>query len=63
MTTDQKQRNAYKRYWRNRRNYYKAVYEMDRWDKRADRSLELMFKARDDMMFKAREDMGEDIFA
>jgi hypothetical protein len=49
VTTDQKQRNAYKRFWRNRRNYYKAVDAIYELDQQADRSLDLMLKAQDEM--------------
>ena len=44
--TDQKSRNAYKRYWRNMRNYRLAVDQMSVLDAKADRSFHLAVAAR-----------------
>jgi hypothetical protein len=41
----QKPRNAYKRFWRNMRNYKQAVDQMEKLDERADRSLHLAVNA------------------
>jgi hypothetical protein len=42
---NEKDRNAYKRYWRNMRNYRQAVDQMAELDARADRSLHLALDA------------------
>lgn len=52
-TMSQKHRNAYKRYWRNMRNYYRVVDQLDKLDAQADRSLDLALKARDEMRVNA----------
>ena len=49
MNRDEKSRNAYKRFWRNMRNYRQAVDAMSELDERADRSLNLALDAHNEM--------------
>lgn len=52
---DQKNRNAYKRWWRNRRNYYKAHVDVVEATRRLDRSRRLMYRAEEEIL--AGQDM------
>ena len=45
----QKHRNAYKRYWRNRRNYRRRLEQADNLLVAANRSADLMAEARREM--------------
>jgi hypothetical protein len=49
MSRDEKQRNAYKRYWRNKRNYEQRVSRLREMGDAAGRSWYLMHKAQDEM--------------
>jgi uncharacterized protein YaeQ len=49
----QRKRNAYKRYWRNMRNFYAAVDQIEKLDAQADRSLDLALQAQDQMIGQA----------
>lgn len=46
---DQKHRNAYKRFWRNMRNYQRTIDQMGELNKAADRQLDNAFKALNEM--------------